>query len=184
MMDISFAAITHTALSAHDVDQLRRLFDGEYLRDFGGWDPDDPYGYARHDVHVIARLGGDVVGHVGWERRVIGVGSDEVEIAGVGGVLTAERARGRRLGIRLMAYAKQTMMDAGGIQFGYLGCREGIVPFYESSGWHRISVAERSISRGGLPVEQAPGQPILIIPVRSKRRDWPVGDVDLRGRAW
>ncbi|KRC58672.1 GNAT family acetyltransferase [Agromyces sp. Root81] len=184
MTKISIVSIAHNALSSRDVDQLRKLFDAEYLRDFGAWDIDRPYGYAPHDVHAIARVGESVVGHVGWERRTIEVGQGEVEIAGVGGVLISERVRGQGLGNRLMACAKQTMVDAGGIEFGFLGCREKVVPFYESGGWYRISAAERSISREGLPVEAAPGQPILILPLESTADDWPVGDVDLRGRAW
>lgn len=184
MTETSIVPTTHNALSRRDVDQLRELFDAEYLRYFGGWDLDQPYGYAPHDLHLIARLGEDVVGHVGWARRTIGVGQAEVEIAGVGGVLISERVRGERLGNHLMAHAKQTMVDAGTIEFGYLGCREDIVPFYEAVGWHRISAAEQSISREGLPVEESPGQPILILPLRSTADDWPPGGVDLRGRAW
>lgn len=133
---------------------------------------------------MIARLGEDVIGHVGWARRTIGVGQAEVEIAGVGGMLISERVRGQRLGHRLMVYAKQTMADAGCIEFGYLGCSEVVVPFYQSVGWHHISAAEQSISREGVPVEDVPGQPILILPLGSTDDDWPPGSIDLCGRAW
>lgn len=158
------------------------LFDAEYLRDFGAWDPEQPYGYAPHDVHVVARSGGAVVGHAGWARRAIDVGGAETAIAGVGGVLVSDRARGQQLGQRLMAAAAQAMADAGGIDFGYLGCREEVVPFYTACGWRRISAAERSIGRDGRPVDDPPGQPLLVLPIAS--RTWPDGDVDLRGRAW
>ncbi len=43
-------------------------FDSEY-QEFGEWDPQQPYGYAPHDVHIMARNEGRVVGHVGWARR-------------------------------------------------------------------------------------------------------------------
>lgn len=105
---------------------------------------------------------------MGWARRAIRVGGAPVSIAGVGGVLISERARGERLGKRLMASATQSMLDAGGIDFGYLGCREEVVPFYASCGWSRVLAAERSVGRAGLPVEDVPGQPLLIMPIASE----------------
>ncbi|NQD41587.1 GNAT family N-acetyltransferase [Glutamicibacter halophytocola] len=184
MTDLSISVVAHGALTAGDVDDLRRLFDQEYLHDFGYWIPNQPYGYAPHDFHVIARSVDSVVGHVGWERRTIGVGHAEVVIAGVGGVLISERARGERLGKRLMTRAAQLMLDAGGIDFGYLGCREEVVPFYKSCGWSRVMAAERSIGRDGLAAEDPPGQPLLVLPIASEISAWPAGTIDLRGRAW
>lgn len=78
-----------------DLNRLRLLFDSEYLGAFGAWDPEQPYGYAAHDVHIIARVGDRIVGHVGWARREISVGTEIVEVAGVGGVLIAKEMRGR-----------------------------------------------------------------------------------------
>lgn len=54
------------------------------------------------DTHVIARIGGRVVGHVGWARREMTVGTEAVTIAGAGGVLVSDEARGQRLGAELM----------------------------------------------------------------------------------
>ncbi|WP_104193012.1 GNAT family N-acetyltransferase [Cryobacterium sp. Y82] len=184
MTDRSIEVAAHNALGARDFDQLARLFNDEYFYDFGPWDPDQPYGYAPHDRHVICRSGDDIVGHVGWAGRVIGVGDVEVTIAGVGGVLVSERARGQRLGNRLMASAAQSMLDAGGFGFGYLGCREEVVPFYTTCGWRRVYAAEWSIGRDGRPADDAQGQPLMVLPVASELAAWPVGTIDLRGRAW
>ena len=163
---------------------LRTLFDSEYLCGFGPWDPDQPYGYAPHEVHVIARSADEVVGHVGWARRVIGVGGTPTTIGGVGGVLVAARARGLGLGASLMHRAAQAMADHGDIDFGYLGCREEVVPFYASCGWHRVLAPERLVGRDGTPVEEAPGQPLMVLPVGRAFAEWPSGTIDLRGRAW
>jgi aminoglycoside 2'-N-acetyltransferase I len=84
----------------------------------------------------------------------------------------------------MMACAAQSMVDAGDIDFGYLGCREDVVPFYASCGWHRISAAERSVGRTGLPVEDAPGQPLMLLPIDSALAEWPAGVINLRGCAW
>lgn len=175
--------VPHSELTLDDVTRVRRLFDGEYAQDFGAWHPEQPYGYAPHDVHVMACADDVIVGHVGWARREITVGERIVVVAGVGGVLVSESVRGVRLGERLMSRAVESMRLAGGIEFGYLGCREEVVPFYESCGWTRVFAAERSIDRAGLPVADPPGQPLLVFPL-SASMEWPDGEIDLRGRAW
>lgn len=184
LAQMAIDVVAHTELTAGDVARLRRLFDAEYQQGFGEWDPDLPYGYAPHDLHVIARQEDEVVGHVGWARRAIGVGGRELAIAGVGGVLISDHARGRRQGEALMNRVAETMADAAGIAFGYLGCREVVVSFYIACGWTRISAAERSISRAGQSVSDPPGQPLLVLPVGYRLASWPDGEVDLRGRAW
>lgn len=181
---IEIVVVAHSELTAEVEGGLRGLFDAEYGQDFGGWDPELPYGYAPHDVHVVARQGRRIVGHVGWARRTIGVGVHEIVIAGVGGVLVSDDVRGQRCGERLMSRAASTMSDAGGIDFGYLGCREEVVEFYRSCGWVRISAAERSTGRAGQAVSDPPGQPLLVHPIEASLTSWPDGDIDLRGRAW
>lgn len=176
--------IAHDDLIEDDLGGLRGLFDSEYLDGSGQWDPEQPYGYASHDFHVIARIDGRIAGHVGWARREVAVGAETVALAGVGGVLIAAEARGRHLGGRLMERAAQSMNELGGVAFGYLGCREEVVPFYLSCGWTRIIARERSIGRDGDPVVDEPGQPILIRPIAASLESWRDGDIDLRGRAW
>ncbi|WP_460801149.1 GNAT family N-acetyltransferase [Microbacterium sp. GXF6406] len=184
MTELAINVVVHEELTTSDLVGLRQLFDAEYLDDFGEWDPDLPHGYAPHAVHIVARSDGEVVGHVGWARRTVTVGDDEVEIAGIGGVLISDAVRGGRVGRRLMGSAVESMKTAGGIAFGYLGCREEVVSFYASCGWIRISAAERSIDRSGRPIDDPPGQPLLILPIGDEVAAWPVGAVDLRGRAW
>lgn len=183
-MKYSVDVVAHDALALHEICDLRSLFYGEYLGEFGAWDPEQPYGYAGHDVHVIARDGDKVVGHVGWARRTIGVGASELAVAGVGGVLVSQHARGEHVGRQLMRRATASMADSGGIEFGYLGCREEVVRFYVSCGWQRVSAVERSISRNGHPAVHDSGPPLLIFPVARAVAAWPEGAIDLRGRAW
>ena len=184
MSDIRIDVVAHDELTPNLLGDLRRLFDDEYFDQFGVWSPEQPYGYAPHDHHVIASSDAGVVGHVGWGRRTVGVGGDDLVIAGVGGVLVSHQGRGRQLGAKLMARAAQSMREDGGIEFGYLGCREEVVPFYVSCGWHRISAGERSIGRDGRLTVAPPGQPILVFPVGRPLDSWPSGVIDLRGRAW
>jgi aminoglycoside 2'-N-acetyltransferase I len=137
--DIEIDVVAHAELTAGDVARLHRMFDAEYQEGCGTWDPELPYGYAPHNFHIIARQGDEAVGHVGWARRAIRVGEREIVIAGVGGVLVSNHVRGERLGSRLMNRAAETMKDAGGIAFGYLGCRDEVVSFYTGCGWTPVS---------------------------------------------
>ena len=111
-------------------------------------------------------------------------GKETVAIAGIGGVLNSEEVRGQRLGTGLMGRTARSMRDHGGIGFGYLGCREQVVPFYVSSDWSRIAACERSIGRESEPAVGEPGQPLLILPISARLESWPHGDIDLCGRAW
>jgi len=43
-----------------------------------------------------------------------------------------------------MSHAQQAMRDDDRVSFGYLGCREEVVPFYERTGWSRVNAVEPS----------------------------------------
>lgn len=148
-----FRAVLHSDLSRRELECLRDLFDGEYFREHGPWDPDAPYGYAPADVHVVVSSGGRLLGHVGFQLRSIAVGVCDVAVAGAGGVLVCKESRGIGLGAALMRRAQAAMrsFDVPGrpkAEFGYLGCRPEVVPFYQATGWRRIDVVERHVSMG------------------------------------
>ena len=181
--DTALHTIAHDALRADHVGALRALFDAEYLPSHGTWDPDLPYGYAGHDVHVMALRDGAATGHAGWARRTVQVGDTTVTVAGTGGVLVSPRDRGMGLGGRIMDRLADSVRSGTDVEFGYLGCREEVVPFYESCGWQRIRAAERYIGCDGRPITQPPGPPLLVLPLRPGVT-WPDGSIDLRGRCW
>lgn len=45
-MNESVRVKRHGELSNSELVALQQLFDNEYLRDFGPWNPDAPYGYS------------------------------------------------------------------------------------------------------------------------------------------
>lgn len=184
-MTVEIAVTAHQNLSGSGIDRLRDLFDDEYLHDFGDWDPDAPYGYSPADFHVTASCAGRLVGHVGFQVRTIGVGDLDVSVAGTGGVLVSEDARGSGLGRQLMQRAQQVMRDDAAVSFGYLGCRLEIVSFYESVDWTRIYARERHTARlDPSEIIESASSPILISSATQSVHEWPEGDVDLRGGAW
>lgn len=182
-MPEEFHVVTHPELRASQLAALRELFDREYFADYGAWDPDQPYGYSPAAVHTLVFVDSNLVGHVGFQQRTIRVSDAEVVVAGTGGVLVDQRARGNGLGQRLMRRAQRAMREDSQIRFGYLGCREEVVPFYERSGWRRVRAVERHVSmKEPQTTVVSSDSPILIFPTRNI--EWPSGDIDLRGRPW
>ncbi|WP_371030090.1 GNAT family N-acetyltransferase [Pseudoclavibacter sp. JSM 162008] len=140
--------VAHEALTCADLAALRTLFDREYFDEHGPWDPDHPYGYAPASMHAIVHdAAGTVVAHVGFQPREITVGDSSTVVAVTGGVLVDARFRGRGLDDLAMSAAQAAMRANLDLEYGYLGCREEVVPFYERTGWHRIRVTEQSVSR-------------------------------------
>ena len=175
--------MSHRALTDSQLAALGALFDREYRAEYGGWDPDRPYGYSPASVHTLAFVDTALVGHVGYQVRTIAVGEAQITVAGTGGVLVDEDARGSGLGRRLMRRAQEAMCEDERIQFGYLGCREEVVRFYESAGWRRVRAVERhtSMQHPQSTVVSSDG-PLLIFATR--RDEWPAGEIDLRGTPW
>lgn len=127
---------------------------------------------------------GTLVAHLDFERRVIGVGNREVLVAGVGEVATHPAQQGRGLGRRLMAELRRVLSTETPADFGYLGCREEVIGFYERVGWHRIHQKTRELDPGSRQWTVSRG-PTLILPATASLLAWPSeGTIDLRGMWW
>ena len=184
-LETDICLVWHEELTGGQLYQLEQLFNAEYRADEGAWNPDASYGYAPAELHVLAVEGGRVVGHVGTQRRMIFVGDHEVLVAGTGGVLVCPSHRGQGLGVQLLAAAQDAARSIAPADYGYLGCREEVVPFYESCGYKRIEVTERFRSRDGSghTVEET-GAPVMVCSGTRDVDTWPNGRIDLRGRCW
>jgi GNAT superfamily N-acetyltransferase len=175
----------HEDLSTMELAALEKLFDSEYLSGYGRWSPEAPYGYSPADFHMLAFQGAVLAAHVGFQRRVISVGTHDVLVAGTGGVLVDRRFRGTGLGRRTMREAQRAMREEADADFGYLGCRNEVVPFYESAGWVKVLATERCLSRTDqTSVIVSHGEPKLICSSIRQTGEWPDGDIDLRGTPW
>lgn len=180
---LDLAVIPHRLLTAAQLTVLGDLFDTEYAETHGQWNPDRPYGYSAADVHATISSGATVIAHVGFQRRLIGVGEHDVMVAGTGGVLVHPEWRRFGLGRRVMALAQRAMRDDAAVDFGYLGCREAVVAFYQGCGWRRIHARERHVSiRDASETMTSDGHPILVYAAGGSV--WPSGEIDLRGTPW
>jgi predicted N-acetyltransferase YhbS len=64
------------------------------------------------DTRVLAFRGQALAAHVGFQRRRIAVGTDEVMVAGTAGVLVDEPSHGTGLGRRAMRHAVARLLSA------------------------------------------------------------------------
>ncbi len=134
---------------------------------------------------MLAFQGSVLAAHVGFQRRLISVGTADVLVAGTGGVLVDQRFRGMGLGGRMMRHAQGAMRDEAGADFGLLGCRKEVVPFYESAGWVQVHATERCLSNvDQTSVIVSHQGPTLVCSSIRDASDWPDGDIDLRGTPW
>lgn len=173
-----------TALTEDDYAGLASLFDSEYLEDWGPWTPRQDYGYARFEMHAIAREDSTIIGHAGTSRRFVDVGGREVTIAGIGGVVVHPDARGQGVGQRVIESLRESMTSEAPAEFGFLGCRDEVVPFYESCGFVRVANPVREVShRDGMTVLVGES-PTLVCPGTASLAHWPNGTIDLRGLPW
>lgn len=141
--------------------------------------------WARLDHRLwIEDSSGDIAAHLNFERRLIGVGDHDVLVAGVGGVATKPGRQGRGLGRWLTAGLRRILTTEVPVEFGYLGCREEVVGFYERVGWHRIYRKVREVDPGSRKWTLSE-DPTLIMPAAAQLSAWPEeGAINLRGMWW
>ncbi|HFR3770424.1 TPA: GNAT family N-acetyltransferase [Streptococcus suis] len=180
--NLLFCSTEH--LTGQQVQTIKELFDREYRDDYGEWNLKQPYGYAPQDYHLLAYLGEDLVGHMGSQVRTISVGAEECLVAGIGGVLIAPEFRGKGLGRDMMTRLLEENTQTLVVDFSYLGCREEVVPYYEACGFYRINRMEILIDRLTGKEQQQISATIMIASAKKGKKDFPEGDIDLKGRAW
>jgi aminoglycoside 2'-N-acetyltransferase I len=173
-----------TELTSSDYEELGRLFDSEYEEGWGQWSPKTGYGYARGELHALARSRGQLLGYAATARRFIGVGPKEVLIAGTGGVITRKDARGTGVGRQVLAALQEANREFAPVEYGFLGCREEVVPFYEACGYTRLNQLTIDVSpQDAMTVIRSDG-PTLICAGTKPISSWPDGTIDLRGLPW
>lgn len=173
-----------TQLTDNDYADMARLFDSEYAHVHGPWNPKDGYGYASGELHSLARVDGDLVGYAAAARRFVGVGTGEVVVLGIGGVVTAAPARGQGIGRQVIASLQGAMQSSARADFGLLGCRPEVVPFYQSCGFSLIEAVIRDVSPGDAKTVVESDGPTLVCSGTRPVEAWPQGIVDLRGLPW
>jgi aminoglycoside 2'-N-acetyltransferase I len=118
-------------LTGAELTTLRRLMDDAFDDDPEERFSDDDWEHALGGMHVVAELGGRIVGHASVVPRTLFVDGRPVQAGYVEAVATAAAHQGEGIGTLLMRAAGDHIRDA--YQLGALGT--GAHRFYERLGW-------------------------------------------------
>ncbi|WP_163753371.1 GNAT family N-acetyltransferase [Mycobacterium botniense] len=88
--------------------------------------------------HVGVVADGRLIAHAGWLPVELRIDERPLQAVGLGAVLVNRTWRGRGVG-RVVVQAAQERMRQMGRPFGLLFCRQGLVRFYETLGWHPVA---------------------------------------------
>ncbi|MFI9842098.1 GNAT family N-acetyltransferase [Nonomuraea sp. NPDC051941] len=130
---------------------------------------------ARPQWRLWLSDGDRPIAHLGVERRRIGVGDQDVYVAGIGHVCTDPAMRGRGLGVALMNELREVLTE----RFGFLTCLPHVQGFYEAAGWVQVHapVVMSNVYTGERMTSS--------IPAMVLGEGFPEGGpIDLRGLPW
>ncbi len=144
-----------------------------------GGPPGPTYAYAPMRWRVLLFVGGELAAHVGIDEREVTVGGRPVRVGTVGGVSTVPAWQGRGLATLALDTALAFIRNELGAPFGFLTCRDHLVPFYARRGWRLLLVPVRFAQPATGCVELARPYEAMVSPCGNAA--WPEGDVDLRG---
>jgi nodulation protein A len=136
---------------------------------------------ARPEVRVVGLAGDRPVAHFGILRRFLRADGEDDVLVGDGGLVAVDpEYQARGVGRELLEQAALAMDDLG-LPFGFLTCRPGVVPFYESGGWRLMDGLATRLIDNNHEVETYHG-PAMVLPVRAALTRWPdAGVVDRNG---
>jgi hypothetical protein len=131
------------------------------------------------EKHVLVVAGGRTVCHVGLVGQTVEVQGNPISIAGIGGVLTRHRSRGRGYCRIAMEAAEAIALSQMAVDFILLFSSPAKQRLYEHLGWRKVS--------SPVWVEQVQGDILLPIVSMVKclgAKPWPEGEVRLGSRPW
>jgi GNAT superfamily N-acetyltransferase len=165
--------------------EISASYPSEVKKELAGGD-DDPsrthdykLSWRRTETHVFVSAQGKKMCHVGLVRQTVGVSGVSLDVAGVGGVLVRNDARGHGYGHIAMEAAEEFVAREMKIGFLLLFCREAVRSWYDALGWRKVL--------GATWAEQPNGE--IVLPLASMWKSlngarWPDGDVYLHSRPW
>jgi nodulation protein A len=125
-----------------------------------------------------------MIAHLGFAKRTIRVGEEEVLITGVGAVATHPDFQGRGVGRQLFAEFKKILLTEIHVDFAFLECREAVIGFYEKSGFtlHRQTVYCFHPGKQAWIYDDGAK---MVMPIHKSLDEWNAnGLIDLRGMPW
>lgn len=131
------------------------------------------------DLHIFVEVEGRPVTHVGLLEHTVTVGTYDVKVCGVGGVVTKPVAQGKGYASHGMRRAADMMREELAVAFGLLFCHDRLMPFYERLGWRKVEDVVEIEQPSGMV---ASPMNVMILPCGAET--WPAGRVKLNSLPW
>jgi GNAT superfamily N-acetyltransferase len=170
-VSIEASVVALTDLPTPDRTHIDACFDQHFGR--------VPYTWAPMPYRVMARVDGELAGHLGVLQRTVLAGGHEIAVAGIGAVTTHEAYRRRGVAAATLDRAAEFMRDDLRAPFGLLICREEVAPVYERAGWRTVP-GPTSFAQPTGPTTY----PRLTMVLDLGGGAWPEGEVELCGEPW
>ena len=177
-MEISVLA--DSELSGIERSEIDQVCDEAFSANPGENNPSfDLQWVPENDWHVVVRVDGIIVSHVGIVERTGTVDGHPVDLGGIGAVATLPGMQKRGLAAAAMLMASGFMQDSLKVDFGFLVCSQETARFYRKLGWQEVA--------GPVIFDQPQGKitfrEVAMILVCVKK-EWPTGIIDLCGLPW
>jgi GNAT superfamily N-acetyltransferase len=135
--------------------------------------------WRQTEHHVLVMKDERNVSHVGLLKHSVRVSGRLISVGGMGGVLTHPKYRGSGFAKMAMEEALRQAVRELDVQFGFLFCREAMLPWYEKQGWTPVEdTVWIEQGRGMIPSPL----PAMIRCLAVER--WPAGEVWLGSLPW
>lgn len=166
-------------IEIRSVSNLSASFQEELHTWFKKQFPKSTFEWAEPQWYAFARVSNELVGRLGIVDRLITVGSLDVHVGGVGGIIVKETWRGRGIATRLLDAAHSFICNELKAPFALLICREELTPVYCKSRWSPVAASTFFTQSSGLQVSPR----VTMIRVLAEQ-PWPAGLINLRGLPW
>jgi predicted N-acetyltransferase YhbS len=167
--------IQEWALTAQDDAEIADLLARSFDTDFGG----RSYFHQRHQLRLVTRDDGRIVGHMALMLRSVRLGAERFEVACLGDVATVPAYRGRGIAGALLQEAIAAAEASPGRHFLLFG----VAPLYAGVGFRKAANPVTYLhladdQSGGLRHELA--ENLMVLPLRAE--PWDDGaELDLLG---
>ncbi len=121
-------------------------------------------------------------GHVGVILRTIQAVEEKIKIAGIQSLAVFKTLRGTGLAKELMVEAMEVALSKG-IEFGLLFCVPELEKYYKKLGWKTVSEPVIMLDPHGNKVS-IPSKNICMVIALKKKKPFPKGPIDIKGRDW
>lgn len=176
--------IAENDLATPEREKIRALLTAAFPKYANLWIAADSWGGPLEYRLLLRDRTGRLVGHLGFARRLIEIGSQRRLIAGIGTVAILPDMQGQGFGKHLLGELQIILRRDIPVEFGFLQCRDAVIGFYERAGFRLIPQPVRSF-HPDQRLWQIDDAAAMILPAGATAESWPRnGTLDLMGMPW